>query len=210
MITRVKPLLEWRYYGSGFAIFRQNQKAAGAFIIQSGWVALSTFRSGGRRVPIGLRGPGSVLGLGESIDSSNHLTTAETGEETELEFLPSDSLLSLLDLSSEFKTRLVQLVLQQTREIVTELFDAAARVPAGQRLWKTLAELAASSGYQAADADPCLQMTVQDLSTRIGCSRQWTSTLLAELERKGAIHRRDGWIMLRKPSRRTARKKSRR
>jgi len=208
LVSQVRPLLESRYYGNECAIFRQNQKAAGVFIIQSGWVALSAYRSGGKRVPIGLRGPGSVLGLPESIDSSVYLATAETGDETELEFLSGPDLLMILEQSGPLRTQLLKLVARQTREIINDLFDVAGRIPADQRLSRTLLELASTSGHQSPD-DPELRLriTVQDLSAQIGCSRQWTSTLLTELERKGVVRRRDGWIILRRDVGPTAKRK---
>lgn len=208
MTAQVRPLLEWRFYGNECAVFRQNQKATGIHIIQSGWVALSAYRSEGKRVPIGLRGPGSILGLPETIDSSVYLATAETGEETELEFLSAPALLNLVEQSAALQNQLFRLVLRQTREIINELFDVAGRVPADQRLWRTLLELASTSGYQVAD-DPelRLQITIQDLSAQIGCSRQWTSILLGELENKGVIRRHNGWIILRRDAGRTGKRR---
>jgi len=194
--SEARRALEWRYYNKESAVFRLDEEALGVFVIQSGWVALFARGTEGKRVAIGLRGPGSILGLSETIESSAYLATAETGEETELEFLPAAQLLILLERSAAFRTQVLKSVAGHTRQIMNELLDVG-RVPAEQRLWRILRELAQSSACRIREtSDLRLSISIKHLSEQIGCSRQWTSGLLASLEQSGALRRENGWIIL--------------
>jgi len=73
----------------------------------------------------------------------------------------------------------------------------SARVPTGERLLSALAELARVYGLPAeAGLRIPVPLTVQMLADKVGCSRQWASKLLGELESAGKLKRNRSWITL--------------
>ena len=77
------------------------------------------------------------------------------------------------------------------------MLHLATRVPSGERLMSALIELSRIYGVPA---DSGLRipvpLTVQMLADKIGCSRQWASRLLGELEAAGKLKRNRSWITL--------------
>jgi len=194
--SRAQRALEWRFYEKDSTVFRQGDEARGIFVIQSGWVALFADDAARKRVPVGIRGPGSILGLCETVGSSTYLTTARTREETEFEFLHLTQLMTLLEQSATFRTQVMKTVAGESRQIIDEVLDVG-RLPADQKLWKILVNLAKSSACHTGSAGGArFTISVTHLSEQIGCSRQWTSGLLSALERSGALRRDNGWIIL--------------
>jgi len=165
-------------------------------LIHSGWLRLYFAGPGGKRVSVGVAGPGSVLGVGEIVSSTGNVLTAETGEETELEFLAAEHLHECLKENPGLGVELLQVVVQQTRGLLTQILGSS-RSSADRRLWRMLVDLSKSSGHIHNGAEVRLQISIQDLSDQIGCTRQWTSKLLSDFEEKGWIRRTAGWIILR-------------
>lgn len=196
LLADTSGLFEWRYYGRHYVVFRQNQPASGVMLVHSGWLKLFFVGAGGKRVSAGVVGPGSVLGVGEIVSETGYVVSAETGEETELEFLAANHLRDCLKGNPALAVELLQVVVQQTRSFLSQ-FMGCGVVPADRRLWKMLVDLSKSAGYAHSGSEIKLQISIQDLSDQIGCSRQWTSKLLSDLEDKGWIRRTAGWIILR-------------
>ncbi|MFB3906596.1 MAG: Crp/Fnr family transcriptional regulator [Acidobacteriota bacterium] len=195
LLARKRRLVEWRYYGRDCVVFRQNEPPSGLLLIHCGWLTLYLAAPGGKRVSLGVMGPGSVLGIGEIVNDVPHFATAETGEETELEFLAADDVKDALKDTPGLGIELLKVVARQDRRLLTQ-FMGGSRAPAAGRLWKHLLDLSKSSGQAQNGGHVRLRLSIQDLSDQIGCSRQWTWKLLADLEKKGSIRRQGGWIIL--------------
>jgi CRP-like cAMP-binding protein len=182
----------------GTALFRQGDCARGIFIIRRGWVKLFHSSPEGGTVTIGLGGPGAILGLPAVLDDTVHTVTAQTVEESDFEFIAKDPFLGFLDEHPEMAATLLSQISRERRQLLIELCEIAERVPAIDRLLHTLRNLAATCGSdREAGTRIGLPLTVQDLADRIGCSRQWTSKLLGELEQRQLIRRQGAFVLLR-------------
>ena len=71
-------------------------------------------------------------------------------------------------------------------------------LPLVERLLHKLQELADACGVTTESGGLLLDapLTVQDLAGSLGCSRQWASKLLSEIESRGLIERRGRRIVL--------------
>jgi len=195
LLAEVQSIVEVKGCTRGYTVYRQGQPADGLYIVRTGWVKLFHVDESGRRSVIGVAKPGDVLGLLAVVTSTSYHSGAETLEDCELEYVPSSEFAKVLEKNPRLALDLLKAVGHQTRQSREEFYRFAA--PSAERLLSVLNELAESCGQATADGIKLrIQITVQDLADKIGCSRQWTTKLLAELEEKKIIRRVHGWIVL--------------
>ncbi|MBV9002300.1 MAG: Crp/Fnr family transcriptional regulator, partial [Solirubrobacterales bacterium] len=60
----------------GQAMFTESDLAERVFIIERGWVMISSVAHGGREIVLGIRGPGDVIGDLSALDGSPRSATA--------------------------------------------------------------------------------------------------------------------------------------
>lgn len=98
-----------RQYRKGTAVYRRGRTVRGVFLIRKGRVKLLLGES-----PTGLAlhvaGPGSVLGLGESVSGAPYEASVETLEACEIAFLPREEFLKYLRANCNICLQLVQLL----------------------------------------------------------------------------------------------------
>ncbi|RPJ61456.1 MAG: hypothetical protein EHM23_06910 [Acidobacteria bacterium] len=133
LFGRVRTLIEWRSYEAHCTVFKQDQPAEGLYVIHSGRLGLY-FESEGEKIYLGDADPGWVLGVVGTLKGSSHLYTAEAEERSELEFLPKDHLLSLLDSHPELAPTLLVTVAQRSNELIAKMLKRreARNTPPGQ------------------------------------------------------------------------------
>jgi CRP/FNR family transcriptional regulator len=189
MITQV------RRYPRGDIIFRQGEHAHGLFILRSGWAKLFHLTPAGKAVTLGLIGPGRILGLTEIVTGSPYLVSAETLDESDVEYIEKQRFLIFLLENPRLAVEPLTTVSQEARKFLTQLCEMAGKLPTVQRLLHTLQDLAKTCGHKTDDGIRLkLPFTVQDLADSIGCSRQWASKLVNELEDQGLIKRKEGGL----------------
>lgn len=184
-------------YGSGFPLYRQGDEANGIYIVHAGWVKLAYSSEQGNGASVGLVGPGSVLGLPQVLSGTRHPAAAQVVQPSEFAFVERDHFLDFIDHHPRLTQRLLSLLSRELARVLSELCETAGKLPAQDRLLHVLEELARDCGQPSDDGVRIgIPLTVQDLADRIGCSRQWTSRLLGELEEAGKLGRRRGWYFL--------------
>jgi CRP/FNR family transcriptional regulator len=189
--VQVKP------FDRGVTIFRQGEEANNLFIIRSGWVKLFNLTAAGKTMTLGLAGPGGVLGLTEVIADGCYGVSAEALEDSTLEYVTRKRFIPFLHENPEVAVELLRTVCHEMNSFLTELYVMTSRMSVDERLLHLLRDLSATCGQPTVDGIKLkLSFTVQDLADRIGCSRQWTSRLLSDMEMQGLIRRKAGCITL--------------
>lgn len=184
-------------YSAGFPVYRQDDAARGIHIVRSGWVKQSFNTESGKGAAVALSGPGSVLGLAQLLSGAHHPVGATVVRAAELAYVEGRRFLAFLEDHPRLNRRLLRSMSREQARLLRELCESAGKVPSEQRLLHVLQGLAAECGVPREEGLRIpLRLTVQDLAERIGCSRQWTSRLVAELEEQGALRRRRGWWTL--------------
>ena len=105
-----------RQYRKGAAVYRRGRAVRGVFLLQKGRVRLQLGeRAAG--LALNVAGPGSVLGLGETMSGIPYEATAETLEPCQIAFLPRESFLNYLRQNCALCMQLVQLLSEDLHQL---------------------------------------------------------------------------------------------
>jgi len=190
----MRRTIENRFYTPGCVIATQGQPAEGIFIVKTGWVKTVFLARTERQLAAGLYGPGNVLALPDVMTAGRFSFSIETIEDCEIEFLSTKGLRSIMVAEPAVAVHLLQLVSRQFLEAMADVHEGAV-ASISERLLRVLHDLAAQCGRDTGDGVRMrLPFTVQHLADRVGCSRQWATKALGELEDKGLVRRSRGWI----------------
>lgn len=183
------------FSAGGTILFLQGEPAEGVLLIRRGWVKLFHSFADGDATSTALVGAGYLLGLPEVLAEQPRALGAEAVSGCHFDFLPAEPFRQFTMRHGEVTLRLLKSVSTVLHQLTLSV--AAGHQPSLARLMAALQKLAADCG-RPNDGGVRIDvvLTVGDLAEHIGCSRQWTSKLLADLEGEGMIQRRKGWITL--------------
>ena len=190
-------LAQPRFYSPGTTIIRQGEKADGLYILQSGLIRLLHLTEAGKPVGVRMLTPSEMIGLTEVITGDPYRVTAETVEECRLEFFPRRQFVPFLLKTPALAVELLVRMSQDFERLQEGMYESDGGLPLVVRLLHKLQELADACGVST-DGGLLLDapLTVQDLAGTLGCSRQWASKMLSEIESRGLIERRGRRIVL--------------
>lgn len=195
-VAEFQAIVEPRVYGRNATIIRQGEPANHVFLIRSGLIQLIHTAPNGKSV-IDLIRPGWALGAPWAITRKNYAYTALTLEETETERVEVAKFLAYLHSHPQAAVLLLKDVSGQLMRVLDNLYGIAGKVPSERRLKQALLEIAEMAGLTGNGSGSIrIPISIQMLADRIGCSRQWVSKILKELEARGEIQRRGSWITL--------------
>lgn len=179
----------------GTVLFLQGEAAEGVLLIRRGWVKLFHTFADGNATSSALVGSGYLLGLPEVLAEQARPIGAEAVSGCQFDFLPAEPFRQFTVRHPDVTLRLLKAVAGVLHQLTLSV--AAGHQPSLARLMAALQKLASDCG-RPGDGGVRIEvaLTVGDLADHIGCSRQWTSKLLADLEGEGMIQRRKGWITL--------------
>jgi CRP-like cAMP-binding protein len=127
-----------RVYAAGYPLFLQGSPARGMYVIESGEVRLLLPANPKSKQVFLTVGPGTLLGLSESVCGENHKLTAEAACPTHVSFIPRKRLLEALRRDPGYCWRIVQLLSEDLHGLYHHVvrangagrLSAAARPPA--------------------------------------------------------------------------------
>lgn len=104
------PLTSVRSFPKGAKLFQQGRRAEGVFVIEHGEVRV--FLSSGPKLaqPFDIAGPGSVLGLSESVSGHEYKVTAQAADRTRAAYIEREKLMQFLTEHCDFCMQIVQLL----------------------------------------------------------------------------------------------------
>lgn len=186
-----------KVYTRGTVIFRQGEDVSGMWLIRSGWIRLVRITFAGRTRTLRLIGPEGLLGVVELMVGRAHMMTAEVIDEVEVVYLSRNEVMAVLAHDVAMAEEFLALLGEEARAYLMGWCVEAGDMPMVERLLYRLREVAEVCGQPGREGVRLqLPFTVQDLAESVGCTRQWASRLLRELEEQGVIRRRRGWITL--------------
>jgi CRP-like cAMP-binding protein len=97
-------------FAKGATLFQQGTLARGVFVGESGEVRVLLPAGQSQRQLLEVAGPGTILGLSESMAGEKHRITAVGGAETMAVFIPSEEFLEFLHQHCEFCMQVVQIL----------------------------------------------------------------------------------------------------
>ncbi len=196
--TRLKlhSLIEARLYAPDTALFHQGDGADGLFVLRSGVVRLFHLSPDGKAAVVRMVTTSAILGLVEAVTGDSFLLSAQAVEESQVDFLPRRAFVGLLLEHPKLAVELLIRVSQELADLQQRLCQATES-PLPKRLLHHLQELAGPCGVPTSDGVLLdLPLTVQDLADSLGCTRQWASRLLGDMEHDGLIARRGRRLLL--------------
>lgn len=91
-------------------LFRQGQRSRGIYMVEAGEVKLLLSSEAGTVEKLEIAGPGSVLGLSETVSGGEHKLTAEAGENARISHIDRESFLRSLSNDHELCLQIVHLL----------------------------------------------------------------------------------------------------
>lgn len=102
-----------RSFPKGTTLFQQGSTVTGIYLVERGEVRVLLPTGQRQKQLLEVVGPGTVLGLSESMTGDNYRITAEAGDETVAAFIPREEFLEFLRAHCDFSMQVVRLLSQE-------------------------------------------------------------------------------------------------
>ncbi|MFY9561269.1 MAG: cyclic nucleotide-binding domain-containing protein [Terriglobales bacterium] len=99
-----------RVYAKGATLFQHGTVVSGVYVVESGQVRVLLPTAQSRLQLLEVAGPGTILGLSESMSGDRYRVTAEAGEHTTVAFIPRESFVDFLRDHCDFCMQVVRLL----------------------------------------------------------------------------------------------------
>ena len=99
-----------RVYPKGSTLFRQGAAVDGVYVVESGQVRVLLPTSRGLPQLLDIVGPGTVLGLSESMSGEAYRVTAEAEDHATVAFVPQQGFLEFLREHTDYCMQVVRLL----------------------------------------------------------------------------------------------------
>jgi CRP-like cAMP-binding protein len=99
-----------RVYPKGTKLFQQGSEVNGVYVVESGLVRVLLPTAQSRLQLLEVAGPGTILGLSESMSGERYRVTAEAADHTTVAFIPRDSFVDFLRDHCDFCMQVVRLL----------------------------------------------------------------------------------------------------
>jgi CRP/FNR family transcriptional regulator, cyclic AMP receptor protein len=188
--------LVMRHKVAGTLLMSQDEPSDTLIVIQRGQVKLVLFGEGGRQMTLGTLGPGEFFGEISAFDGRERGVSAIAVEDTTVLILARDELFEHL---SRFPATAVSFLMEMSRRMRRqhELIASLALSDVGQRLAKTLVQLAREDGAEG-EGGLILHRrpTQQELANMVGSCRETVSRALTGFPRRGLVQPRGRTLFL--------------
>ncbi len=192
-----RGIVEVRRYPAGSTVVYQGDDAHGVFNVRSGAVRLLRLAPGGRSVAVRIVPVAGILGLAEVTAGTPYQLTAEAVEDCILEYAPRREFVPFLLDNPQVTVELLIWLSQEFEHLQLSLCDVVSRPTLAVQLLRQLRTLGEACGEVTGEGvELHRHFKGQDLADSLGCSRQWVSKLLGDLERQGLIERRGRRILV--------------
>jgi CRP/FNR family transcriptional regulator, cyclic AMP receptor protein len=168
------------------ALFTEGDVADRVFVIERGWVMISSVAPGGREIVLGLRGPGDVIGDLSALDGAPRSATALAVGEVEATVAPGSALTRALS-DAPTAMELLRVLANRLRDADRKRLEFAALDTLGRVAWR-LQELSERFGHETPEGiEVELPLSQEQLASWCGASREATVKALASLRTLGCI-----------------------
>jgi len=170
----------------GQALFTEGDRAERVFVIERGWVTITSVASDGREIVLGLRGPGDVIGDLSALDGAPRSATALAVGQVEATAASGATLLRVLH-DHACAMELLRVLAARLRDADRKRLEFATLDTLGRVAWRLL-ELSERFGRQTADGiEVELPLSQEQLASWCRASREATVKALAALRALGCI-----------------------
>jgi CRP/FNR family transcriptional regulator, cyclic AMP receptor protein len=184
-------------YPAGVGLTIQGSTPEHVYYVEQGIVKLTRACQQGREVIVCLKRSGNLIGAQYAGLWEGCFETATTVTKCRLARWPLQEFLDKITRDRAFSFVVCQLLSHETRELHRRLASLALRT-ASQRLEDFLSECAAGQPDRSSTSDARLSLHLKDseLAQFLCVTPFYLSKLWRQLERKGTVTRKQGWIHL--------------
>jgi len=99
-----------RLFPKGATLFQQGSAVTGVYLVENGEVRVLLPTGQSQKQLLEVVGPGTMLGLSETMSGENYRITAEAGDKAAVAFIPREDFLEFLREHSDFCMQVVRLL----------------------------------------------------------------------------------------------------
>lgn len=178
----------------GEFVYTLGDRAETVYVLRKGRIKLSVLSESGKEFAIDIFQPGDIFGEFALVDDTTRSNMAQALDDALMWVFGKRDFLRLLETRPKLALNYIRLVGGRRRRMEKKLSDITTKDVAA-RVCELLHEISTTSAAANHDAHELLvPLTHQDVASLIGASRQTTTTVLNDLERRGIIELGRGWI----------------
>lgn len=174
-------------HGRGSLLFVEGQAASGVYVIEKGCAKLTICSGRGKSLILGFFGPQTVLGLPAAILGLPHEATAEIMKPTTARFVAREDLLRHLRQAGDAGLRAAQLVSRMLYSTLRDVESFWLTDSAEQKLARFFVSLCPPRHGCRAPIHLAFDFTHEDISQRIGLSRETVTRLVSRFKKRGVL-----------------------
>ncbi|HEX8557389.1 MAG TPA: Crp/Fnr family transcriptional regulator [Pyrinomonadaceae bacterium] len=180
--------------GRGEFVYMPGDPAEAVYVLKKGRVKLSVLSETGKEFAIDIFQPGDIFGELALVDNTTRSNMVQTLDDALMWVFGKRDFLGLLETHPKLAINYIRLVGGRRRRMEKKLSDITTKDVAA-RVCELLHEISTTSAAANPPTPELLvPLTHQDVASLIGASRQTTTTVLNDLERRGIIELGRGWI----------------
>jgi CRP/FNR family transcriptional regulator len=181
----------------GEFIYMPGDGADLVYILRQGRVKLSVLSGSGKEVAIDIIKPGEIFGEFALIDEASRSNMTQALDDVSIWVFHKHDFTHLLMTLPKLAMSYIRLVGDRRRRMEKKLSDITSKAVSA-RVCELLHELALDfSDFEAVTRDYLVPLMHHDIASLIGASRQTTTSVLNDLERRDIIELGRGWIRVR-------------
>lgn len=185
-----------RRYAARQTVLHADTPALALFVVHAGEVRLTREARSGTPTLVGIRGPGSLIGLREVLTETPYQTTVETIQPSILCATPREAFLGALNACPELALRLLQ-VMASDHLLAEEQLVARTQLDVSARTARLLVTLEANRRGSTPPGEPIhITMNREEMALLVGTTRETLYRALKSFADSGFIESRNGWIRL--------------
>lgn len=178
----------------GEFVYTPGDRAETVYVLRKGRIKLSVLSESGKEFAIDIFQPGDIFGEFALVDDTARSNMAQALDDALMWVFGKRDFVRLLEARTKLAMNYIRLVGGRRRRMEKKLSDITTKDVAA-RVCELVHEISTTSAAANHAAPELLvPLTHQDVASLIGASRQTTTTVLNDLERRGIIELGRGWI----------------
>ncbi len=177
--------LKCNLYKKGDILYREGSRITGCYCIQKG--VLKIYKTGvdEKSQIIAFARPGDITGYRSVLSNEVACTTVEALEDSEICFIPSEIIFTLIKKNADFALSLIQLTCKELNQANIYIKDIAQKT-VRERLAEILLMLSDTFNVDA-EGFITINLTREDLSSIVGTATESVIRILSEFKSEGLI-----------------------
>jgi len=185
-------------YPRGSVLFVEGQKPGGVYALSEGRAKISIASPEGKTLVLKIAGPGDLLGIESTLTGQPHAVTVETLDRCQIDFIPREHFLKLLDRDKQVYFGVVQALSRTLSNLVEHNRLLFLSESAAEKLARLLVKWCDDHGTNTAQGIQINSgLTQEEIAQMICASRETVTRLLSEFRRQRIVSLADNTLVVR-------------